>query len=40
MNLLRLLRIFFSSAMFSFRAQFGWLYPPMWLTMKLVMSLS
>ncbi len=34
------LRIFFSSALFSFRAQFGWLYPPMWLTMKLVMSLS
>lgn len=40
MNLSRLLRIFFSSAMFSFRAQFGWLYPPMWLTMKLIMSLS
>ena len=35
-----LLRIFFSSAVFSFKAQFGWLYPPMWLTMKLVMSLS
>ncbi|UCH31623.1 MAG: ABC transporter permease [Candidatus Bathyarchaeota archaeon] len=35
-----LLRVFFSSALFSFRAQFGWLYPPMWLTMKLVMSLS
>jgi ABC-2 type transport system permease protein len=35
-----LLRIFFSSAFFSFKAQFGWLYPPMWLTMKLVMSLS
>lgn len=40
MNLLGLLRIFFSSAVFSFKAQFGWLYPPMWLTMKLVMPLS
>jgi len=29
-----------SSAVFSFKAQFEWLYPPMWLTMKLVMSLS
>ncbi len=35
-----LLRIFFRSAVFSFRAQFSWLYPPMWLTMKLVFSLS
>lgn len=35
-----LLRIFFRSAVFSFRAQFGWLYPPMWVTMKLVFSLS
>lgn len=35
-----LLRIFFSSAVFSFRAQFSWLYPPMWLAMKLTMSLS
>jgi len=35
-----LLRIFFSSAVFSFRAQFGWLYPPMWLAMKFIMSLS
>jgi len=35
-----LLRIFFSSAVFSFRAQFGWLYPPMWLSLKFVMSLS
>ncbi len=35
-----LLRVFLSSAVFSFRAQFGWLYPPMWLTMKLVLSLS
>ncbi len=35
-----LLRIFFSSAVFSFKAQFSWLYPPMWLTMKMVMSLS
>jgi len=40
MNLLTLFRIFFSSAIFSFKAQFDWLYPPMWLTMKLVMSLS
>ena len=35
-----LIRVFLSSAVFSFKAQFGWLYPPMWLTMKLVMSLS
>jgi len=35
-----LLRIFFSSAVFSFRAQFSWLYPPMWLAMKFAMSLS
>ena len=35
-----LLRVFFSSAVFSFRAQFGWLYPPMWLAMKLVLPLS
>ncbi|NIV44029.1 ABC transporter permease, partial [Candidatus Bathyarchaeota archaeon] len=35
-----LLRIFFRSAVFSFKAQFGWLYPPMWVTMKLVFSLS
>jgi ABC-2 type transport system permease protein len=34
------LRIFFSSAIFSFRAQFEWLNPPMWLTMKFVLSLS
>ena len=34
------LRVFVSSAIFSFRAQFGWLYPPMWLTMKLILSLS
>jgi ABC-2 type transport system permease protein len=34
------LRIFFSSALFSFRAQFSWLNPPMWLTMKVVLSLS
>lgn len=33
-------RIFFSSAIFSFRAQFSWLDPAMWLTMKLVLSLS
>jgi len=40
MSILSLVRIFFSSAVFSFRAQFGWLYPPMWLTMKFVMALS
>lgn len=40
MSILGSLRIFVSSAVFSFRAQFGWLYPPMWLTMKLIMSLS
>lgn len=34
------LRVFFSSAIFSFRAQFDWLNPPMWLTMKFVLSLS
>jgi ABC-2 type transport system permease protein len=34
------LRIFFSSALFSFRAQFDWLNPSMWLTMKFVLSLS
>jgi len=34
------LRIFFSSAIFSYRAQFSWLNPSMWLTMKLVLSLS
>jgi len=40
MTLLNLFRIFFSSAVFSFKAQFTWLNPPMWLTMKLVLSLS
>jgi ABC-2 type transport system permease protein len=34
------LRIFFSSALFSFRAQFSWLNPPMWLTLKFVLGLS
>lgn len=34
------LRIFLSSAVFSFRAQFSWLNPSMWLTMKFVLSLS
>lgn len=34
------LRIFISSAIFSFRAQFSWLNPSMWLTMKFVLSLS
>jgi len=40
MNILYPIRIFFSSAVFSFKAQFNWLYPPMWITMKLVMTLS
>jgi len=35
-----LLRIFVSSAVFSFRAQFSWLNPPMWLAMKFTMPLS
>jgi ABC-2 type transport system permease protein len=34
------LRVFLSSAVFSFRAQFNWLDPSMWLTMKFVLSLS
>jgi ABC-2 type transport system permease protein len=34
------LKIFVSSAIFSFRAQFDWLNPTMWLTMKFVLSLS
>jgi ABC-2 type transport system permease protein len=34
------IRVFFSSAVFSFRAQFGWLNPPMWLTMKLLLPFS
>jgi len=34
------LRVFFSSAVFSFKAQFSWLNPPMWLTMKLILPLS
>jgi ABC-2 type transport system permease protein len=33
-------KIFLSSAVFSFRAQFDWLNPAMWLTMKFVLSLS
>ena len=33
-------RVFISSAIFSFKAQFSWLYPPMWIAMKLVMTLS
>ncbi len=37
---MNLFRVFFSSAIFSFKAQFSWLYPPMWLAMKLIMSLS
>jgi ABC-2 type transport system permease protein len=34
------LRVFSSSAVFSFRAQFGWLNPPMWLTMKFILPFS
>jgi ABC-2 type transport system permease protein len=34
------LRVFVSSAVFSFRAQFDWLNPSMWLTMKFVLSFS
>lgn len=34
------LRIFFRSAIFSYRAQFSWLNPTMWLTMKLILPLS
>jgi ABC-2 type transport system permease protein len=34
------IKIFISSAIFSFRAQFDWLNPTMWLTMKFVLSLS
>jgi ABC-2 type transport system permease protein len=33
-------RVFFSSAVFSFKAQFSWLNPPMWLTMKLILPFS
>ena len=34
------LRVSVSSAVFSFRAQFNWLNPSMWLTMKFVLSFS
>jgi len=34
------IKIFLSSAVFSFRAQFDWLDPKMWITMKFVLSLS
>ncbi len=34
------IRVFLSSAVFSFKAQFDWLNPPMWLTMKFVLSIS
>jgi ABC-2 type transport system permease protein len=34
------IRVFFSSAVFSFRAQFSWLNPPMWFTMKLILPFS
>ena len=40
MNLMNPLRVFYSSAVFSFKAQFEWLNLLMWLTMKLVLSLS
>lgn len=34
------IRVFFRSAIFSYRAQFSWLNPTMWLTMKFGLSLS
>lgn len=37
---MRQIRTFLSSAVFSFKAQFSWLNPSMWLTMKFVLSLS
>jgi ABC-2 type transport system permease protein len=40
MNPLRPIRLFASNAVFSFKAQFDWLYPPMWITMKLILTLS
>jgi ABC-2 type transport system permease protein len=40
MNYLKNLRVFLSSAIFSYRAQFSWLNPTMWLTMKFVLTLS
>jgi ABC-2 type transport system permease protein len=40
MNLAGNIRVFFSSAVFSYRAQFSWLNPTMWLTMKFVLTLS
>lgn len=40
MNPLGLIRLFASNAVFSFKAQFNWLYPPMWITMKFVLTLS
>jgi ABC-2 type transport system permease protein len=40
MNFAGNIRVFFSSAVFSYRAQFSWLNPTMWLTMKFVLTLS
>lgn len=40
MNLTDNIRVFLSSAVFSYRAQFSWLNPTMWLTMKFVLTLS
>jgi len=40
MNYSQNIRVFLSSAVFSYRAQFSWLNPTMWLTMKLILTLS
>jgi ABC-2 type transport system permease protein len=40
MNFTDNIRVFLSSAVFSYRAQFSWLNPTMWLTMKFVLTLS
>jgi len=40
MKPLSVIRLFFSSAVFSFKAQFGWLNPPMWMTFKLIFPVS
>jgi ABC-2 type transport system permease protein len=40
MNFTKGIRVFLSSAVFSYRAQFSWLNPTMWLTMKFILTLS
>ncbi|MEM3404348.1 MAG: ABC transporter permease [Nitrososphaeria archaeon] len=37
---MNILRIFISNAIFSYRAQFSWLNPTMWITMKMILPLS